>query len=64
MDRCVTDEPPLAAVNDQEGFPDLGHTSACWLPHEAAGLGAEAERIRQEAVAESRSAQETAGEAK
>jgi oligopeptide/dipeptide ABC transporter ATP-binding protein len=66
MDRCVTDEPPLAAVNDREGFPDLGHTSACWLPHQAAGLGEDAERLRQEAVAEGRSAQQTvvdAGEA-
>jgi oligopeptide/dipeptide ABC transporter ATP-binding protein len=67
MDRCVTEEPPLAAVNDKDGFPDLGHTSACWLPHVAAGLGTDAERIRQEAVAEGRSAQNTAvdaGEAK
>jgi oligopeptide/dipeptide ABC transporter ATP-binding protein len=63
MDRCVTDEPLLAAVNDREGFPDLGHTSACWLPHEAAGLSAEAERIRQEAVAEGRESQETAVDA-
>ncbi len=42
MDRCVTDEPLLEVVNDQSGFPDLGHTSACWLPKEAAGLSAEA----------------------
>jgi peptide/nickel transport system ATP-binding protein len=51
MDRCVPEEPPLAAVNDTNGFPDLGHTSACWLPREAAGLSTDVERIRQEAVA-------------
>jgi hypothetical protein len=26
------------------------HTSACWLPAEAAGLSAEAERLREEVV--------------
>jgi oligopeptide/dipeptide ABC transporter ATP-binding protein len=56
MDRCVPEEPPLAPVNDTEGFPALGHVSACWLPHEASGLSADAERLRQEAVAAGRSA--------
>jgi oligopeptide/dipeptide ABC transporter ATP-binding protein len=56
MDRCVPDEPPLVAVNDKDGYPDLGHTSACWLPREAAGLGADVERLREEAVALGRSA--------
>lgn len=50
MDRCVTDEPPLTAVNDKEGFPDLGHMSACWLPHDTAGLDADAESARKEAA--------------
>jgi oligopeptide/dipeptide ABC transporter ATP-binding protein len=66
MDRCVPDEPALMPVNGKDGFPDLGHTSACWLPKEASGLDADAERLRQEAVAEGRSAGSaaaTAGEA-
>ncbi len=67
MDRCPTDEPPLSAVTDNDGFPALGHMSACWLPGEAAGLGADTERLRQEAAAQGRTSAGTvvdAGEAK
>jgi oligopeptide/dipeptide ABC transporter ATP-binding protein len=67
MDRCVPEEPSLTAIDDKEGFPDLGHTSACWLPGEAAGLDEAAERARQEAVSLGRSGDNTvvdAGEAK
>jgi oligopeptide/dipeptide ABC transporter ATP-binding protein len=67
MDRCVPEEPPLAVITDESGLPDLGHSSACWLPHGAAGLDARAEETRQEAVAMGRTAQDIvvdAGEAK
>jgi oligopeptide/dipeptide ABC transporter ATP-binding protein len=66
MDRCPTDEPPLDVVLDKSGMAELGHASACWLPHEAAGLSPEAEQRRQEAVAMGRAAPNTvvdAGEA-
>jgi oligopeptide/dipeptide ABC transporter ATP-binding protein len=66
MDRCPTDEPPLDVVLDKSGMAELGHASACWLPHEAAGLSPEAEQRRQEAVAMGRAAPKTvvdAGEA-
>jgi hypothetical protein len=33
---------------------DTAHLSACWLPARAAGLGGEAEKIREETVRESR----------
>ncbi|WP_131763040.1 ABC transporter ATP-binding protein, partial [Actinomadura fibrosa] len=49
MDRCVPDDPPLEPVAD-----DPGHVSACWLPHEALGLGEDAERLRLRAVEEGR----------
>ena len=66
MDRCPTYEPPLGAVLDKSGMSELGHTSACWLPHEAAGLSPEAGQRRQEAVTQGRAAPKTvvdAGEA-
>ncbi|MFB4302789.1 ABC transporter ATP-binding protein [Actinomadura sp. NTSP31] len=47
MDRCVTDEPALDPVT---GDDDPSHVSACWLPHEAVGLGEDAERLRLRAV--------------
>jgi oligopeptide/dipeptide ABC transporter ATP-binding protein len=31
MDRCLTENPPLAAVGN-----DASHLSACWLPHDVA----------------------------
>ncbi len=67
MDRCVTDEPELSVVTDKAGFPDPRHTSACWLPGEAAGLSTEAEQVRRDAVAEGRTGKSgilDAGEAK
>jgi peptide/nickel transport system ATP-binding protein len=45
--RCRVDEPVLRPIDDHGA-----HTSACWLPVEAAGLSAEAEALRQEAAAE------------
>jgi peptide/nickel transport system ATP-binding protein len=44
--RCRVDEPALRPIDDGGA-----HTSACWLPVEAAGLSAEAEALRKEAVA-------------
>ncbi|GAA3214934.1 ABC transporter ATP-binding protein [Nonomuraea helvata] len=41
MPVCPAERPPLATVTG-EGT----HASACWLPHEAVGLGAEAEALR------------------
>jgi oligopeptide/dipeptide ABC transporter ATP-binding protein len=45
MDRCLTEEPELAAVGD-----DGGHRSACWLPAASAGLTGEAEEQRRQVV--------------
>ena len=45
--RCRVDEPVLRPIDDHGA-----HTSACWLPVEAAGLSAEAEALRREAAAE------------
>jgi len=45
--RCKVDEPVLRPIDDGGA-----HTSACWLPVEAAGLSAEAEELRAGAVAE------------
>ncbi|MEW9551016.1 ABC transporter ATP-binding protein [Nonomuraea sp. NPDC050783] len=42
MPVCLAERPPLAPVTG--GGP--GHASACWLPHEAVGLGAAAEELR------------------
>ena len=51
MDRCLTEQPPLAPVGD-----DGLHVSACWLPVTAAGLAAEAEELRRRAVERGRNA--------
>ena len=50
MDRCLTEEPPLRPMGE-DGF----HSSACWLPTTAAGLGERAEEIRVKTVREERS---------
>ncbi|MBO3745064.1 ABC transporter ATP-binding protein [Streptosporangiaceae bacterium NEAU-GS5] len=44
MPVCSAEQPPLAHVTGD--LPD--HASACWLPHEAVGLGEHAEEIRLE----------------
>ncbi|HWG00357.1 MAG TPA: ABC transporter ATP-binding protein [Trebonia sp.] len=49
FDRCLTEEPLLHAVAESGA-----HTSACWLPAEAAGLSAAAEELRDEVVREQR----------
>jgi oligopeptide/dipeptide ABC transporter ATP-binding protein len=49
LDRCLKEEPELRPVGET-GL----HSSACWLPTEAAGLSAEAEELREEAVIEQR----------
>jgi oligopeptide/dipeptide ABC transporter ATP-binding protein len=49
LDRCLTEEPVLTLV----GTSGL-HTSACWLPKEAAGLSDKAEELRAEMVREER----------
>ncbi|MCK2219362.1 ABC transporter ATP-binding protein [Actinomadura sp. ATCC 31491] len=45
MPVCVAERPPLAPVTGG----GRGHASACWLPHQAVGLGAEAEALRAKA---------------
>ncbi|TDD60718.1 ABC transporter ATP-binding protein, partial [Actinomadura rubrisoli] len=52
MDRCVPDDPPLEPVSGD----DPAHVSACWLPHEAAGLDEAAEHLRLRAVESGRTA--------
>jgi oligopeptide/dipeptide ABC transporter ATP-binding protein len=49
FDQCLTEEPVLHPVAETGG-----HTSACWLPSEAAGLSARAEELREEVVREQR----------
>ncbi len=49
LDRCLTEEPGLRPVS-QDGY----HSSACWLPVQAAGLGEQAEEVRAETVREGR----------
>jgi oligopeptide/dipeptide ABC transporter ATP-binding protein len=49
FDRCLQEEPILHPVAESGE-----HVSACWLPPEAAGLSAEAEELREEAVREQR----------
>src|SRR5215471_5716085 len=51
MDRCLTDEPTLAAVGAAGA-----HRSACFLPARAVGLAEEAEQLRMSAVGEGRHA--------
>ena len=56
MDRCLTQEPGLVAVDD------IGaHRSACWLPTGATGLGEDAEALRTQAVEAGRSAKSAKG---
>jgi len=47
LDRCLTEEPGLRPVTQL-------HSSACWLPVEAAGLSERAEELRAETVLEGR----------
>jgi len=49
LDRCLTEEPGLRPVS-----PDGYHSSACWLPLQAAGLSERAEELRAETVREGR----------
>jgi oligopeptide/dipeptide ABC transporter ATP-binding protein len=49
FDRCLREEPVLHPVTESGE-----HTSACWLPSEAAGLSEEAEELREEVVREQR----------
>ena len=56
MDRCIDETPPLITV---AGEGD-GHRSACFLPPRAVGLGADAEALRQEAVAVNRTGRASA----
>ena len=49
FDKCLTDEPVLHPVAES-GL----HTSACWLPANAAGMSAEAEKLREQVVAAER----------
>jgi oligopeptide/dipeptide ABC transporter ATP-binding protein len=53
MDKCITDGPdlhPVGSVADD----GVRHDSACWLPREATGLTADAERLRTNAAREGR----------
>jgi oligopeptide/dipeptide ABC transporter ATP-binding protein len=52
MDKCLTDEPSLIPVGQDDGF----HRSACWLPVTAAGLSDEAEQARRATVGQGRHA--------
>jgi hypothetical protein len=49
LDRCLTEEPGLRPVSQ-----DALHSSACWLPVQAAGLSEQAEKLRAETVREGR----------
>lgn len=49
FDRCLREEPELRPVTSSGA-----HSSACWLPAEAAGLSEEAEELREETVREQR----------
>ncbi len=49
LDRCLIEEPELRPVT-QDGY----HSSACWLPLQAAGLGDQAEELRSKTVQEGR----------
>ena len=48
MDRCMTDPPPLEPVSGG------GHLSACWLPGDAVGLGADVDELRRRTAEENR----------
>jgi oligopeptide/dipeptide ABC transporter ATP-binding protein len=49
FDKCLTEEPLLHSVAESGS-----HLSACWLPAAAAGLSAQAEELREQAVAAER----------
>jgi oligopeptide/dipeptide ABC transporter ATP-binding protein len=49
LDQCVTEEPALRQIGKS-----FSHSSACWLPADAAGLGDQAEELREETVREGR----------
>src|SRR5271165_3497913 len=49
LDRCLTEEPGLRPIS-QGGL----HSSACWLPLQAAGLSEQAEELRAATVREGR----------
>ncbi len=52
MDRCMDQEPPLRPV---AGGPAGNHLSACWLPTDLVGLGANPDAERARAAAAQRS---------
>jgi oligopeptide/dipeptide ABC transporter ATP-binding protein len=52
FDKCLVDEPVLHPVAESGS-----HTSACWLPANAAGTSAEAEELREKVVAAERGAE-------
>ena len=55
MDQCVTEVPPLrqvAGASTNQG----GHRSACWLPVDEVGLGADIDAQREQAARSHRSA--------
>ena len=47
MDQCVTEVPPLRQVAGATSTPG-GHRSACWLPVDEVGLGAEVDAQREQ----------------
>jgi oligopeptide/dipeptide ABC transporter ATP-binding protein len=49
LDRCLAEEPTLRPIG-----PEGLHSSACWLPVQAAGLGERAEQLRADMVREGR----------
>jgi oligopeptide/dipeptide ABC transporter ATP-binding protein len=49
LDRCLAEEPALRPIG-AEGL----HSSACWLPVQAVGLGERAEKLRADMVHEGR----------
>jgi oligopeptide/dipeptide ABC transporter ATP-binding protein len=49
MDVCVREQPAPAPVSEGEG-----HWSACWLPHDAVGVGADVDAARRRYVASRR----------
>ena len=51
MDRCLTEQPPLRPVGDGPG-----HSSACWLPADAAGSDRRPKTARRRAVQAGRAA--------
>jgi oligopeptide/dipeptide ABC transporter ATP-binding protein len=56
MDRCIDETPPLITLASEGG----AHRSACFLPPRATGVGADAEALRQEAVAMNRTGRASA----